>query len=275
MNSDHRPIGEDDLQAYVDDSLSAERHALVGEFLRLHPDAAARVYAYREQRDQLDALLAFKADEPIPARLRVGHVAAARPGMIRYRPLFRAAALALVCLLAGGTGGWFFRDFTATDSAHDITVASEMAMAEDAMSAHRTFVVEVAHPVEVTAANEGHLVQWLSKRLGRPLIAPNLSAQGFRLMGGRLLPVEQSAGAAQFMYDDDAGNRLTLYVRAGESGETGFRIAQQGGVMAFYWIDAGLGYVISGAVNRDRLINVAQAVEGQFQQAVPARKSNF
>ena len=35
-------------------------------------------------------------------------------------------------------------------------------------------MVEVAHPVEVGAAQEAHLLQWLSKRLGRKLAAPDL-----------------------------------------------------------------------------------------------------
>ncbi len=78
-----------------------------------------------------------------------------------------------------------------------------------AAAAHLTFVVDARHPVEVTAAQEGHLVQWLSNRLGRPLRVPDLAGLGFHLIGGRLLP--GSAGpAAQFMFDDDNGTRLTI-----------------------------------------------------------------
>ena len=76
----------------------------------------------------------------------------------------------------------------------------------DALAAHRTFAVEVRHPVEVDAAQEAHLVQWLSKRLGRPLVVPDLSATGYRLMGGRLLPAGSGA-AAQLMYENGAGDR--------------------------------------------------------------------
>ncbi len=46
---------------------------------------------------------------------------------------------------------------------------------------------EVRHPVEVTAAQQDHLVQWLSKRVGRPLKVPVLAAEGYELVGGRLL----------------------------------------------------------------------------------------
>ena len=54
----------------------------------------------------------------------------------------------------------------------------------DAIAAHRTFSVEVRHPVEVDAGQEAHLVQWLSKRLGRSLVVPDLAAAGFQLMAG-------------------------------------------------------------------------------------------
>jgi len=78
----------------------------------------------------------------------------------------------------------------------------------DAIAAHRTYSVEVRHPVEVDAGQEAHIVQWLSKRLGHQLIVPDLTVAGFRLMGGRLLPAEDGP-AAQFMYENGTGERLT------------------------------------------------------------------
>jgi anti-sigma factor RsiW len=75
----------------------------------------------------------------------------------------------------------------------------------NATAVYRTFVVEVAHPVEVPALNKTHLVKWLSKRLERPLVAPNPSRFGYKLMGGRLL-LSGSGAAAQRMYDDTSGS---------------------------------------------------------------------
>ena len=79
--------------------------------------------------------------------------------------------------------------------------------------------MEVRHPVEVDAGQEAHLVQWLSKGLGRQLTVPDLGATGFRLIGGRLLSAEDRP-AAQFMYETDGGERLSLYLRSGVGGET-------------------------------------------------------
>ena len=53
-----------------------------------------------------------------------------------------------------------------------------MTIAREAALAHVAYVPEVRHPVEVTAAEEKHLVAWLSKRLDAPLRAPSLVSPG-------------------------------------------------------------------------------------------------
>jgi anti-sigma factor RsiW len=122
--------------------------------------------------------------------------------------------------------------------------------------------------VEVTAAQQEHLVQWLSKRLGRPLKVPLLTAQGYELMGGRLLPGDDGA-RAQFMYQNGAGQRLTLYLGALKPGaadarETSFRFLDDGPVPGFYWVDQGFGYALAGQLPRPALQELARAVYAQL-----------
>jgi anti-sigma factor RsiW len=104
-----------------------------------------------------------------------------------------------------------------------------------------------------------------SARLGMPLRVPQLSADGFALVGGRLLPGE-SGPVAQFMYEDGSGKRLTLYVRAdaAENRETAFRFALEGKVGVFYWLDGKLGYAISGELPREKLLNIAESAYKQL-----------
>jgi anti-sigma factor RsiW len=76
------------------------------------------------------------------------------------------------------------------------------------------------------------------------------------------------------MYEDKIGRRLTLYIKTQESGHdqsTAFQFAQEGEVSAFYWIDNGTGYVLSGEVDRSMLLKVAVSVYGQLNapQAEP------
>jgi anti-sigma factor RsiW len=251
--SPERPVGEDDLQAFVDGRLPPARSETVAAFLEKNPQVRAEVDAYREQRGTLAERLRFKSEEPIPARLRVGAILAERQGSNRRRLM--GAVAASLWLTLGAAIGWSAKEvlrppFAATESS---------AMAREALSAHRVFAVEVVHPVEVRADQEAHLAQWLSKRLGRPLVIPNLGGLGMRLVGGRLLPADQNV-AAQLMYEDDRGARVTVYVRSGESETTAFRFLREGELQTFYWLDRGFGYAVSGQTDRERLTQLAEAV---------------
>jgi anti-sigma factor RsiW len=92
-----------------------------------------------------------------------------------------------------------------------------------------------------------------------------LSAEGFELLGGRLLPGPEGP-VAQFMYQEPTGKRLTLYVsaRARSEGQTAFRFAQEGNVSVFYWIDGDWGYALSGDIEKPALSRVATSVYRQL-----------
>ncbi|UIJ73007.1 anti-sigma factor [Aurantimonas sp. HBX-1] len=253
MSCRDTPVGEDDLQAYVDGRLSAERRPKVEAYLAERPETAAALERDREIAQVLRQRLAFKADEPIPARLRIANIREARHGRFAATRLRIAAVIGWVIL--GSAGGWLANDVLRAP----VSPTRVAVMADEAIAAHRTFVVEVVHPVEVRADEEAHLLQWLSKRLGTRLSAPDLTALGYRLMGGRLLPA--GAGpAAMLMYDDDRGTRLTLFIKTDEKDETSFQFVEEDGVSALFWRDAGLGYVVSAQASRERLMQAATAV---------------
>jgi anti-sigma factor RsiW len=254
-----RPVEEDDLHACIDGQLPRERTEDVEAYLAAHPEERARFSQYAQQRQTLRTAFAAQASGPIPNRLRVAHLLAQQRRR-RHRQLAQIAA-ALCLIVLGGIGGWAARDLTGPVSALPPGAVARMITA-DAIAAHRTFSVEVRHPVEVDAGQEAHLVQWLSKRLGRQLLVPDLAAVGFQLMGGRLLPAEDGP-AAQFMYENGNGERLTLYLRAGVGGETAFRYHEEGGIGAFYWSDEGFGYAIAAKADRVLLLRIAELVYRQ------------
>ncbi|MBV8506394.1 MAG: anti-sigma factor [Alphaproteobacteria bacterium] len=260
MRAVSRSIEEDDLQAWVDGRLTRADNQAVEAYFTAHPELRKRWSQYAAQREELRAALAGPGEEPIPARLRIARLMAEqRRG--RHRQLARIAA-AVALLIAGGIGGWGAHDLLpALNSSASAVLAG--AVFDDAIAAHRTFSVEIRHPVEVGANEETHLVQWLSKRLGRQLIVPDLGALGFRLMGGRLLPAD-SGPAALFMYEDGKGTRLSCYyLVVGVAGETEFQFREQNGISAFYWVDGGLAYAIAANVPRDLLLRVAEIIYKQ------------
>ena len=257
-----RPVEEDDLHARIDGQLPRERTEDVDAYLAAHPEEEARFSQYAQQRQALRAAFAAQASGPIPSRLRVAHLLAQQRRRRRRQLGQIAAAVCLIVL--GGIGGWAARELMGPLSSVPPGAVARIITA-DAIIAHRTFSVEVRHPVEVDAGQEAHLVQWLSKRLGRPLIVPDLAAAGFRLMGGRLLPAEDGP-AAQFMYENGNSERLTLYLRTGIGGETAFRYHEEGGIGAFYWSDKGFGYAIAAKADRNSLLRIAEIV---YQQTSP------
>jgi anti-sigma factor RsiW len=260
------PIEEADLQACVDGQLTRERAAAVDVYLAVHPEERARLSQYADQRQALRAALAAQAGGPIPGRLGVARLLAEQHQRRRRRLGLVAAALGL--FVVGGVGGWAAHDLAAAlalSRPTALAAAAARMITSDAITAHRTFSVEVRHPVEVDASQEAHLVQWLSKRLGRPLVVPDLASVGFKLIGGRLLPAEDGP-AAQFMYENGHGERLTLYLRSEIGGETAFRYHEDKGVGAFYWSDEGFAYAIAAKANRDLLLRIAEIV---YQQTSP------
>ena len=145
-----------------------------------------------------------------------------------------------------------------------VQIASVDRIAKASRANYVVYSGEVRHPVEVRADEKDHLVAWLGKKLGGELRAPDLQAQGFQLVGGRLVTYGDAPGA-MLMYQDESGARLTMLTARNENnGQTGFRFDRTGDVNTFYWIDGPFGFAISGAVARERLETVADAIYAQI-----------
>ena len=250
-----RAPDENDLHALIDGKLSPEIRAHVEAALVENPPLRAEMEAWRAQRAALRELGMNAADGAVPLRF-LNLVQPRRALWILW--LGSAVAAGMM-----GVAGWFGHAWYAnTGEAADLRAR----FVHDAVVAHAVYSPEVRHPVEVGADQSAHLVQWLSKRLGAKLKAPALQSQGYELVGGRLLPGDDGA-RAQFMYQDTAGNRITLYITAlpkGTSpGATAFRF-EEGPVAAFYWIDGELGYALAGNLSRNSLLELSKLVYSQL-----------
>jgi anti-sigma factor RsiW len=261
MTEHPTPITEDELHAFVDGELPADRQGAVEEWLASHPEDADRVAGWRAQIEAIRANYGAIATEPVPARLNVERLA-------RHGRSWRAvaAAAAIGAFIMGGAAGWVVRGATATGPSGFETFTL------DAIDAHKLYAVEVRHPVEVPGSEADHLVQWLSKRVGYGLRAPDLKHLGLKLVGGRLLPGPTGA-AAFFMYESTSGERFTIYSARALGGDTAMRYNVSGKCSAFYWVDGDVAYVVSGQADRDELSKVATAAYEQFDPRVQ-RKGN-
>lgn len=264
------PITEDDLHAWVDGQLDPARADALQAYLAAHPDQARRVQAWQAQRQALRARFAGVLEEPIPERLREAARPPRAPGA--SHGLWRLAACLLIAL-GGGVLGWGLRaQWPQPTQLASAVPAAPGAFALRAAVAHTVYVPDMRRPVEISADHEDQLVTWLSKRMGARLTPPKLQALGYHLEGGRLLPGGQGP-VAQFMYEDAAGMRLTLYVTNEDINKptrgtpTTFQYTHDGAVNVFYWIEDGFGYALSSYAGRSELARISAEVYRQLNPA--------
>ncbi len=259
------PVTEEELHAFVDGEVPADRLEAVTAWLAEHPEHAELVAAWRTQADSIRARYGAVANEPVPERFKLDQVM--RQGRSSGRSwAAMAAAAAVVAFLAGGTTGWLAHGATTgVPSSFDTITA-------DALEAYKLYVVEVRHPVEVPGNERPHMTQWLTKRLGYQQHIPDLESLGLKLIGGRLLPGATGAAAAFYMYEGASGERFTIYSAPATSPETALRFKEGDRFAAFYWVDDKHAYVVSGPADRDRLRQVTKAAWEQIDRSA-GRKS--
>jgi anti-sigma factor RsiW len=247
------PVTEDELHAFVDNELPTERRDDVEAWLLTHPGCAERVRAWREMADVLHARYDQVADEAVPRRLEIERLVRAP-----RKWMYGAVAAMLLAFAGGGGAGWMARGMSASPSAMD-------NLTSDALDAHRLYVVEVRHPVEVPGNERAHLQTWLTKRCGWEVRAPELGASGLKLVGGRLLP--GATGPASFlMYESASGERYTLYTSRSRSGTAQMRYTAAENSGAMYWSEGDVGYVLSGPTDKEKLHQVALQVYDQTEK---------
>ena len=251
--NDRDYVSEEELNAYVDNELSADRRSVVETWLSTHADDAARVAAWRKQAELLSQRYGHLEYETSPPRFNLDRLARRRFGALA------AVAASLAAFLIGGAAGWTAHGLQAEKSSDLVRFTN------DAMLAYRLYTVEVRHPVEVAGDQRPHLVQWLSKRLGSPVQAPELDKQGLKLVGGRLLP-GPTGPSAFFMYETPSGERFTLYCGHISDRETALRYTTGGQNAAYYWVDQNMAYVLSGPMETGKLHEVAQAAYDQIDR---------
>ena len=262
-----RPVTEDDLHAYVDGFLDDARAAEITTYLARNPEPAARVRAYAAQREALRAAFAPLAEAPIPPALNIDRMIATR----RRKPagLWRMAAAAMVALSQlglGGTGGWMMRGAMAPHQ-----VVGVAALSRAAAESWAIFAPDVLHPVEFRAAERPVLMNWIASRTGARIPAPDLSAAGYRFMGGRVVTTAHGA-AALFMYEDRQGTRLVLLGKPMLTEDRNAPLArfEAPRVAGYSWASDGIGFSLAGpaTIGANALQPLAREAERQVAGAV-------
>lgn len=253
------PADADELMSYADGELAPERAAAVERRLERDADARRYVEEIRRQNEALRRTFAAVETEDVPARLLAAVRRAPRPSM---RDMAGRAAPLAASLAAGLAAGWFLHGPVGVVS------TAEADLRGRALAAYDVYASEPLRPVEIAADGSGEMETWFSNRLDMRFALPRLGDLGFQPIGGRLM-IGSRGPAAMLMYENDAGERIVVYVRNDMPAQTraapAFR--EEDGVGVMYWSEGTRGFGVSARMDRERLAAVAQLVKLQFSAA--------
>jgi anti-sigma factor RsiW len=252
------PIGEDELNAFVDGQLQADQRAAVEQYLSANPQAARRVSLDMASRNALRSAFAAKATEPLPPELNLNRLIEQR--LRQRRVPWRVAASIVLAVGVGAAGGWVLH----TRPTPTFPERAMSALNGQALASYSVYVTDRNHPTEVPASERDHLIRWLSNRLSRTVVPPDLSAYGLTLIGGRLLATEQGNPAALFVYEDSHGKRVSLLMRP-MAPELRVPMVDWDHEQfnACSWIDKGMGYALLGTLPDEQIDRIARQIGGQ------------
>jgi anti-sigma factor RsiW len=251
-------VTKEDLVRFVDGRLAPERRMQVAAYLREHPETAQELQAHQRLNARLFERGKSIRQEPIAAALLHAAGGSLSAGADLRPAMFRRAAIIVGAVVLGAAAGWWGRSAT-------IEPPPWQEFPKQAAAAYRVYAPERDRRVEIASTQE--LLARLSRRLGIPIGAPQLEPLGYRLIGGRLLPTPAGAPAAQLMYQDASGHRITVYIRADlrNSRDIEFQFARERDVNVLYWLDGPRGYALSADLDERTMLPIAKVLYDKFR----------
>lgn len=235
MTMPSAPIGEDDLNAFLDGQLGEEREREVMAWLEANPSERDRLRDYAEHklliRMGAEELAGGSAD-PETGRLADRLEAALRPRM--GFPWRRAAAAAV--FLAAGWGAHVLHGQPAEGRLPDYVM--------EAAGAHLVLAGGASEDVPVAGGRPVDPVSWISSRLGEPVRLPRFETMGLEFVGGKLLP-GGTGPLASLVYQDRQGQTVTVYLTPEESQAPDVpRTTEIDGMSVGWWSDGSQSYAV-------------------------------
>lgn len=279
MKRIQRVFGNIDALRFVDDRLDEDGRSNFLAYLAEQPAESERVQTWKRQNETIRSAFAGVVLEPVPVWLRLDTMLAERPvrqaeadpikepSRIEPKPkpvvppimlpvtarshrppvigsavvVFLAAAI-LLLLAVRSLLPW--PALLGGDPRIHSTGDLHQALMVRGADAYRTFATDPIHPVEIAAAQEQQLDAWLQRRLSIPVHAPDLGAEGWLLLGGRLVPGDLGPGAF-YVYEGAMNERMGLYIaRTSAAAKPGYVLESVPGGSAVSWISGPVGYVL-------------------------------
>ncbi len=211
---------EEELHAFIDGELPPDRARVVAAMIQADAALAARVEAFRADKEMMKRIYGPLADRPLPDNL----LRLARSGTTPSRMGWRRLAMAASVLFLVVTGGLWLRPPGPDDV---------VALALAARTEPFTSVSDDLSPY-----NEA-----LSRIVEAKVKVPDLRRAGYTLAG---LQVEQDA--ATLSYRDGAGKVFTIYLRQSD-GTVRFDQFKRADLRICIWQDDRLAMVMAGEMS--------------------------
>jgi anti-sigma factor RsiW len=229
-------LNESELHAFIDGALDAARAHAFEVKLAADPALAARVAAFRADKEMLKRVYAPLIARPIPEKwLALAHGSKPPARAALSWRMVGSIAAAILLLVAGVAA---YRSVRPPQSGEIVQAALDA----------RTH----AMPSKIIAIEMGADAQRydaaLSKAVASSVKVPDLGRLGYQLAAIRLYPGAQNGGAAELLYRDSKARLFTLYVRR-SNGAARFDQFERNGLRVCVWQDEELSTVMAGNVS--------------------------
>jgi len=229
------------LHGLVDNEIDAEHACRIEAHVGACACCAAQLRLYRAMRRMMsNADLRFSA--PPGLRTRIKAMLPVRAAGAPYRLLTLFKGFAFGSALSATAAALLMIAVIRSDQ--------DQVIVSDVVSAHLRSL-QANHLTDVQSSDQHGVKPWFSDRLGVAPPAPDLTPQGFNLVGGRIDYVVGKAVAAIVYRRSD--HVINLFVAQGAKAEHSARVETMQGFNVELWSEKGLNLCAVGDVSAEEL----------------------
>ena len=209
-----------------------------------------------EPTTQLRAACAESHFQEVPDRLMTLAEKRSMPARTPWLRRMMAASVLLICL----AGADHVLDHHVWQAETVATANSREVMLDEIAAYHLVYARQTEHLAEVPAERREHIEAWLGSLLNRTLKVPDLSSQGLKFEGARLLAID-AYPVAQLLWSREHGDPIAICVTFGAPQRKPLDIEHHRGLNVGVWDENGYTYVVVGALTEDSVRRIAAKVD--------------
>lgn len=277
MHDNRRTPIETRLAAYADGEISREEKAEIEELLAKDADARRIYDTLRHGSDIGRKAFDEMLKEPVPLNL-VRAIKSTQPPKprdarrssrpnLKLAPTARQAlAASLVLLVIGGGAGYLVGSHSGRSHlTSPLTPPQARTWPDDIATAHRIYLRQQSHVVEVPATQIDEIQKWLTSSVGVKFNLPDLASEGLIFQGARLV-VAAGKPTGQLVYKTVEGEIIAVCFSKEDIsvGNIDFNEVIKDDIGIVSWHRGGIGYAVVGNSSNALLDDIANRVSSEI-----------